>query len=75
MGFAAHFGEFRNPSASQAHRHRLIAWYTVGIESMPRPLLGTQQPQIGHLIRDLRQQLNLSQEKFAAYLGVSFHQV
>ena len=42
---------------------------------MPRPLLVTQQPQIGHLIRDLRQQLNLSQEKFAAYLGVSFQAV
>jgi putative transcriptional regulator len=61
------------------HHKRLtidyIAWYTVGINSMPRPLLVTQQPQIGQLVRQLRQQLNLSQEKFAAHLGVSFQAV
>ncbi|MFM7425083.1 MAG: helix-turn-helix domain-containing protein [Elainella sp.] len=34
-----------------------------------------QQPQIGQFVRDLRQQLNLSQEKFAAHLGVSFQAV
>lgn len=37
--------------------------------------LVAQQPQIGYLVRDLRQQLNLSQEKFAAHLGVSFQAV
>jgi len=36
---------------------------------MPRPLLVTQQPQIGHLIRDLRQQLNLSHVKLARLCG------
>ena len=30
------------------------------------------QPQIGNLVRDLRQILGLSQEKFAAKLGVTF---
>lgn len=42
---------------------------------MPRPRLVVQQPQIGQLVRDLRQQLDLSQEKFAAHLGVSFQAV
>ncbi len=42
---------------------------------MPRPRLVAQQPQIGQLVRDLRQQLNLSQEKFAAHLGVSFQAI
>lgn len=42
---------------------------------MPRLRLVAQQPQIGQLVRDLRQQLNLSQEKFAAHLGVSFQAV
>lgn len=34
--------------------------------------LGIEQPAIGQLIRDLRQTLKLTQEKFAAQLGVSF---
>lgn len=34
--------------------------------------LGIEQPAIGHLIRELRQTLKLTQEKFAAQLGVSF---
>ena len=38
-------------------------------------MLTPTQPHIGQLIRDLRQQLNLSQEKFAARLGVSFQAV
>ena len=42
---------------------------------MPQPSLVAQQPQIGQLVRQLRQQLNLSQEKFAAHLGVSFQAV
>jgi putative transcriptional regulator len=31
-----------------------------------------QQPELGDLIRDLRQALGLTQEKFAAQVGVSF---
>lgn len=42
---------------------------------MPHQRLVAQQPQIGHIVRALRQQLNLSQEKFAAHLGVSFQAV
>ncbi|MBD2095851.1 helix-turn-helix transcriptional regulator [Trichocoleus sp. FACHB-591] len=38
-------------------------------------MLTAEQPQIGHIIRELRQQLKLSQEKFAAKLGVSFQTV
>lgn len=34
--------------------------------------LGIEQPVIGQLIRELRQTLKLTQEKFAAQLGVSF---
>ncbi|MBD1865591.1 helix-turn-helix domain-containing protein [Trichocoleus desertorum] len=34
--------------------------------------LGVEQPAIGQLIRELRQTLKLTQEKFAAHLGVSF---
>ncbi|WP_370588003.1 helix-turn-helix domain-containing protein [Trichocoleus sp. FACHB-591] len=34
--------------------------------------LGVEQPAIGQLIRELRQILKLTQEKFAAQLGVSF---
>lgn len=34
--------------------------------------LGIEQPAIGQLIRELRQTLKLTQEKFAAQLGVSF---
>jgi putative transcriptional regulator len=52
-----------------------IALYTVWLKSMPRPLLVAEQPQIGALVRRLRQQLNLSQEKFAVRLGVSFQAV
>lgn len=32
----------------------------------------TKQPEIGELIRSLRQELGLTQEKFAAKLGVTF---
>ena len=32
----------------------------------------TSQPEIGNLIRTLRQELGLTQEKFAAKLGVTF---
>jgi putative transcriptional regulator len=42
---------------------------------MSRRLLLATQPAIGHFVRDLRQQTGLSQEKFAAYLGVSFQAV
>lgn len=52
-----------------------IAWYLVRSTSMPNPRLVSQQPQIGHVVRNLRQQLNLSQERFAAHLGVSFQAV
>ena len=38
-------------------------------------MLTTEQPAIGQVIRELRQQLKLSQEKFAAKLGVSFQTV
>lgn len=34
--------------------------------------LGVEQPSVGQLIRELRQTLRLTQEKFAAQLGVSF---
>jgi transcriptional regulator with XRE-family HTH domain len=34
--------------------------------------LGIKQPAIGQLIRELRQTLKLTQEKFAAQLGVTF---
>ncbi|MEP0874233.1 helix-turn-helix domain-containing protein [Trichocoleus desertorum AS-A10] len=34
--------------------------------------LGVEQPATGQLIRELRQTLKLTQEKFAAQLGVSF---
>ncbi|MCF2149676.1 helix-turn-helix domain-containing protein [Desmonostoc muscorum LEGE 12446] len=37
-----------------------------------RSLLVAKQPNIGKLIRALRQELNLSQEKFAAEFGVTF---
>ena len=37
-----------------------------------RDYLGVEQPAIGQLIRELRQALKLTQEKFAAQLGVSF---
>ncbi len=35
-------------------------------------VLAAKQPNIGKLVRALRQELNLSQEKFAAEFGVSF---
>ncbi|MBG1240062.1 helix-turn-helix transcriptional regulator [Nostoc sp. NZL] len=35
-------------------------------------LLVAKQPNIGKLVRALRQELNLSQEKFAAEFGVTF---
>lgn len=34
--------------------------------------LGIAQPEIGQLIRELRETLKLTQEQFAAQLGVSF---
>lgn len=34
--------------------------------------LGIEQPAIGQLIRELRQALKLTQEKFAAQLGMTF---
>lgn len=34
-----------------------------------------EQPAIGNLIRELRQAMNLSQEKFAAALGMTFPSV
>ncbi|WP_017651761.1 helix-turn-helix domain-containing protein [Fortiea contorta] len=33
---------------------------------------GVEQPDIGNMIRELRQAMKLSQEKFAAELGVTF---
>jgi DNA-binding transcriptional regulator YiaG len=33
------------------------------------------QPQIGYLIQELRQEMNLTQEEFAAYFGVVFSTV
>ncbi|GAB4238755.1 MAG: hypothetical protein Kow00121_65570 [Elainellaceae cyanobacterium] len=42
---------------------------------MPRQRLVAQQPQISQLVRELRQYLHLSQEKFAAHLGVSFQAI
>lgn len=37
-----------------------------------RSPIPTKQPAIGNLIRSLREQLGLTQEKFAAQLGVTF---
>ncbi|MCC5642912.1 helix-turn-helix domain-containing protein [Nostoc sp. CHAB 5824] len=37
-----------------------------------RVLLVAKQPNIGKLVRALRQEVNLSQEKFAAEFGVTF---
>jgi putative transcriptional regulator len=34
--------------------------------------IGIEQPAIGSLVRELRQTLKLTQEKFAAQLGVTF---
>lgn len=34
--------------------------------------LGVEQPAVGQLIRELRQTLKLTQEKFATQLGVTF---
>ncbi|HEY9691450.1 MAG TPA: helix-turn-helix transcriptional regulator [Oculatellaceae cyanobacterium] len=34
--------------------------------------VGIEQPAIGQLIRELRQTVKLTQEKFAVHLGVSF---
>lgn len=34
--------------------------------------LGVEQPAVGQLIRELRQTLKLTQEKFAAQLGMTF---
>lgn len=34
--------------------------------------LNAEQPAVGQLVRELRQTLKLTQEKFAAQLGVSF---
>ena len=34
--------------------------------------VGVEQPAVGQLIRELRQTLKLTQEKFAAQLGVTF---
>lgn len=34
--------------------------------------LSVEQPAVGQLVRELRQALKLTQEKFAAQLGVSF---
>ena len=34
--------------------------------------VGIEQPAIGQLIRELRQTLKLTQEKFAVHIGVSF---
>ncbi|MBW4684478.1 MAG: helix-turn-helix domain-containing protein [Komarekiella atlantica HA4396-MV6] len=35
-------------------------------------MLTAKQPEIGKLIRELRQEMGLTQEKFAAKLGVTF---
>ncbi|MFW9265359.1 helix-turn-helix domain-containing protein, partial [Nostoc sp. CALU 546] len=40
--------------------------------SQSRSLLAAKQPNIGKLVRALRQEFNLSQEKFAAEFGVTF---
>ncbi|MBN3884522.1 MAG: helix-turn-helix transcriptional regulator [Nostoc sp.] len=37
-----------------------------------KSILAAKQPNIGKLVRALRQELNLSQEKFAAEFGVTF---
>jgi transcriptional regulator with XRE-family HTH domain len=42
------------------------------IEVMTQQTLSAEQPKIGQLVRDLRQLLGLTQEKFAAKLGVAF---
>lgn len=34
--------------------------------------LSAEQPQIGHLVRELRQAMNLSQKKFADAIGMTF---
>lgn len=39
--------------------------------SVKRPLI-IKQPQIGKFIRELRQEIGLTQEKFAALLGVTW---
>ncbi|MBD2336138.1 helix-turn-helix transcriptional regulator [Calothrix sp. FACHB-156] len=39
------------------------------------PILVLSQPKCGKLIRDIRQQLNLSQEEFASAIGVTFSTV
>ncbi|NJR40425.1 MAG: helix-turn-helix transcriptional regulator [Leptolyngbyaceae cyanobacterium CSU_1_4] len=38
----------------------------------PQPPLRAKQPEIGRLIRHLRQEMELTQEKLAARLGVTF---
>jgi putative transcriptional regulator len=35
-------------------------------------MLTPEQPKIGNLVRELRQEMRLTQEKFAARLGVTF---
>jgi putative transcriptional regulator len=55
--------------------HLFVLFRTQHPLPMPHQRLVAQQPQIGQIIRDLRQHLNLSQEKFAAHLGVSFQAV
>lgn len=40
--------------------------------SFHQAYIGVKQPAIGRLIRELRQALKLTQEKFAAQLGVTF---
>lgn len=40
--------------------------------SLKAKRLSAEQPMIGKLVRELRQAMNLSQEKFAAELGMTF---
>jgi transcriptional regulator with XRE-family HTH domain len=39
---------------------------------IPQQSLRAKQPEIGRLVRHLRQEMELTQEKFAARLGVTF---
>ena len=43
--------------------------------AMNQPIKKITQPRIGYLIQELRREMNLTQEEFAAYFGVVFSTV
>ena len=60
---------YNKPSFSQYPKESTLQPFPAMTHPNPASL---QQPELGDLIRDLRQAMGLTQEKFAAQVGVSF---